>query len=203
MIVFVDGENACPDRIPDVLNHVKQYGVQSCRIYADFRKAAQWQHLVETTSAEPIHVYADRPQAVDMTMALDILEAAMMGNDCAVVSGDQDFVPVLRKVRRYGRKTVVYVTHGPVANKLNAFHVVELGGNDVEKKESNVDKKLKKLIKKIIQTLPNPHPAMVQDALLQQGITCEKYKCKNFKELMERAGCRIRAEDRKPHLVTT
>lgn len=118
--------------IEAIFRFSEQYGtVAVARAYGDWRtkELNQYQLELDRAGAEVIHVFSRgwagrRKNATDVRMAVDATEAIWTMahiNTFVVVSGDRDFIHVLKTLRRYGKTIIGVATDAAASNDLAAL----------------------------------------------------------------------------------
>jgi len=121
-VLLVDGDNFKSDRINDVVSHIQKRGTLIVfRVYADFTKHQAWARVIQNNGrADSRFVCSERKQAVDMEMALDGFECIVEKGPCTlcIASGDQDFIPLIRKAHERDCRVIGYATNKSVSREL-------------------------------------------------------------------------------------
>jgi uncharacterized LabA/DUF88 family protein len=153
-------ENLEPELI---FSLAEEYGrVVSARAYADWRQREvnQFQHDLYALGIDLVHVLAKhRKNAVDVKLAVDAIETVWELPDIStfvLVSGDRDFIHVLKALRKRGKQIIGMAPDNAVSDDFaalcdrfvsyaalrrlfaNAEHAGAPGGNDADLNEVRI-----------------------------------------------------------------
>jgi uncharacterized LabA/DUF88 family protein len=120
--VFVDAENlinsaeklGIPVVLKPIMDRIREEGqVVFTKAYADWAQDWISNHLSEfrenTFEMTEVSTTAYGKNTADMQMAVDALEMALLPSSpttFVIVSGDRDFVPLVQKIKRYGKRVI-------------------------------------------------------------------------------------------------
>jgi hypothetical protein len=119
LAVLIDAENAQPRLVGRVLQAVDRHGKATLRrAYGDWSAPtlAGWRDAVDTHAIEPIHQFRSRSgkNSSDCAMivdAMDLLHAGGFDGFC-LMSNDNDFASLARRIRREGRQVFGFGSPG-------------------------------------------------------------------------------------------
>lgn len=112
LALLIDGENANPNCISDILVDASRIGHPTIRrVYGNCR-GKKWSQLIDRYAIQPVQQLADASQknATDITMiidAIDILHERRIDGFCLATS-DADFVGLALRLRNAGKRVFVY-----------------------------------------------------------------------------------------------
>ena len=124
--VLIDGENVGARFADDLFRRVSMLGEPThCQIYGDWRgqKGKQWKDIANSRIGASLIQPLTEPgakNATDMSMvigAMDLLHSNEFDGFC-LVSGDADFVPLVRRLQEEGRWVYGYAGGRPSAHSL-------------------------------------------------------------------------------------
>ena len=107
--MLIDGDNAQPDLIADILAAAAKYGnVTTRRIYGDWttQQKSGWRSILTSNAIQPIQQFSNVPSknSADIALvidAMDLLHAGTVQGFC-IVSSDSDFTRLATRIREQG-----------------------------------------------------------------------------------------------------
>jgi hypothetical protein len=110
MAVLIDGDNASPNRIGEVIKFVSQYGYPLVkRIYADWTQPAmaKWKEPAREHSFRLVEAFPNvkGKNTTDIALvidAMDLLHSGTVDGFC-IVSSDSDYTSLAQRIRESGR----------------------------------------------------------------------------------------------------
>jgi uncharacterized protein (TIGR00288 family) len=107
--VLIDGDNAQPKLIKEILEEVSKYGKATIRrIYGDWTQAQMngWKEIINQYSISPVQkfAYTTGKNSTDSSMiidAMDILHGKNIDGFC-IVSSDSDYTGLAKRIREEG-----------------------------------------------------------------------------------------------------
>ncbi|RCS28246.1 NYN domain-containing protein [Polaribacter sp. WD7] len=151
--VLIDGDNAQPKLIKEIIEEVSKYGKATIRrIYGDWtsQQMNSWKTIINQHSISPIQkfAYTTGKNSTDSSMiidAMDILHGKNIEGFC-IVSSDSDYTGLAKRIREEG----LYVmgigekkTPEAFVKSCEIFTFTENLKNDEEEEEQTISKKQK------------------------------------------------------------
>ncbi len=133
--LFVDGPNMLRKEFMIDLRELRRiagrYGrVMIAKVFLNQFAPEKLIEAVINEGFEPVMVLGENEESdVDVAMATEIMETVLTKNVdfIGIVTRDADFIPVIQKVKSYGKKTVLFcVEPGSSAGLKNSADYVEL-----------------------------------------------------------------------------
>lgn len=113
--VLIDGDNASPDKMEDIMKFVARYGVAAVkRIYGDWTKQSLsgWKEIAKEYSFKMVQAssFVSGKNTTDIALAIDamdVLHAGQTGCFCLVAS-DGDYTLLAQRIRESGLTVLGY-----------------------------------------------------------------------------------------------
>jgi uncharacterized protein (TIGR00288 family) len=162
----------------------QEYGrVVIANAYADWGNYGILVAPIKSAGFDPVHVttFAYSPKngkkttknAVDIHMAIDAIDVLHLQSQIQqfiLITGDKDFVPVAKMLRKYGKKVIAFGVEGTTSAHMQSA-VDEFGYySDLEKsgwKNQNVNDVLVEVVKRLNKEKLRPIFPRVKDGLLE------------------------------------
>ena len=176
------GEQGAYDlfRINMIFDLARAYGDVTCAFaYADWRMRTvnQWQVDLYSRGVELVHVLGrGGKNAVDIRMAVDLVESVFTDPNIdtyLVVSGDRDFLPVIKMLKKHGKSTVALSPSRAMSKEMKrvcdaAVTYEKLLQDEGELAKSTAKFELTELLDEIMSVVRSSGPEGLTGAQLKQ-----------------------------------
>ncbi len=116
--VFIDADNlvygltetATTLKLRPIMDRIREEGqIVSTRAYGDWSRGYSYEFRDNLVEMIQLSTSSHGKNTADIQLALDALEMALLPvspDTVVVISGDRDFVPLIQKIRRYGKSVI-------------------------------------------------------------------------------------------------
>ncbi len=196
LFVLMDYQNQPVEPIP-VMEKIKMYGrVVGGRAYGEWRKHPRKSGDLYRSGIDLIQMPEnggrDRKR-VDIAIVVDAMEVlfTLRGISMFVlIAGDADYVPLVKALRRHGKKTLVIASKHNVSSLLVSLSDMFIPYEDIVKEEKLTEKEgVEDLAKEVYINLIDKNKSLtasaIQDTMAAMGIRPEPYGYTSLLELVD------------------
>lgn len=189
-----------------VFEVAQRYGVVThAAAYADWRMKAvnQWQIELYSRGVELVHVLGrGGKNAVDIRMAVDLVESVFIDElitTYLVVSGDRDFLPVIKLLKRKGKRVIALSPSRAMSREMKRICDVTITYERLAQEMGELEQRtetrdLSELLRLVLDITESSGPEGLTGAQLKQLLLQSKgghfaerdYGCISFGSLLER-----------------